>query len=631
MASSGQAFDWRALAAAQPGSVLLETTRSRPGACSYCFTDSIEWLEARTLDEVPQLFTRLAVAQTKGLWAAGYVGYECGYHWEPTVAPDFVPAPGGLPLAAFGLYAQPVVFPSAPLHTDAGPGISRGLDHVALEIAPDAFESKVGAIRRWIEAGDTYQVNLTDRVQTHYSGSAAELFTHMMTAQPVKFGALLNLRGDSASGGCHILSASPELFFELRGREITVRPMKGTSPRGHNAFEDAALALALSRDPKNRAENIMIVDLLRSDLGRIAETGSVRVQKLFEVEQFPSLLQMSSEIVAKLRPEVDMYTLFRSLFPSGSIVGAPKVRTMQLLRTLEGREEGHAEGRERGVYTGAIGYFAPDGNATFSVAIRTAVLAGGKLTMGVGAGITYDSDAQAEYAECRLKAEFLREPPFELIETMRYEAGACALLPLHMARLGASAAHFGFRMCMVDVEAALQTAAAELPCECAFKLRLTLDSTGCATVGKPERIEADTAPLRVMLWHTPVQSTDKFLQHKTTRRALYNAAICKAREQGYADALFVNEHGMVTEGAIHNIVVRHGARLRTPPLGAGVLPGVYRAHLLQTMPGLVEENLMPAQLRSADEIWLTNAVRGMRRVSLAEGAPTHPLHTPVRS
>lgn len=629
MESSERAFDRRAPAAAQPGSVLLETTRSRPKACSYCFTDPVEWIEARTLDEVPQLFARLAAARVEGLWAAGYVGYECGYHWEPTAAPGFAPAPGGLPLAAFGLYRQPEVFPSSLSQAPAALGIGRGLDRVALDITPDAFASKVDAIRRWIEAGDTYQVNLTDRVEADYSGSAAELFTHMMTAQPVEFGALLSLPGSGGlggPGGCRILSASPELFFELRDHEITVRPMKGTSPRGRNAIEDAALALALSRDPKNRAENIMIVDLLRSDLGRIAQTGSVRVQKLFEVEQFPSLLQMSSEITARLRPEIDMYTLFRSLFPSGSIVGAPKVRTMQLLQALEGRE--------RGVYTGAIGYFAPNGDATFSVAIRTAVLREGKLTMGVGAGITYDSDAQAEYGECLLKAAFLREPSFELIETMRCEGGMCALLPLHMARLGGSAAHFGFRICVADVEAAVQAVAAGLPCECASKLRLTLDSMGNITLGKLERIEPDTTPLRVMLWPEPVQSTDEFLQHKTTRRALYNTAIQKAREQGYADALFINEHGMVTEGAIHNIVVRHGMRRLTPPLAAGVLPGVYRAHLLQTMPGLVEENLTPGQLRGADEIWLTNAVRGMRRVSLTDaerGAPPHSLHTPVRS
>ncbi len=274
------------------------------------------------------------------------------------------------------------------------------------------------------------------------------------------------------------------------------------------------------------------------------------------------------------------------------------------------------------MYTGAIGYFAPNGDATFSVAIRTAVLQGGRLTMGVGAGITYDSDAQAEYAECLLKAEFLREPPFNLIETMRCQGGVCALLPLHIARLAASAAHFSFPVCTASVEAAVQAAAAGLPCACAFKLRLTLDCTGCVTLEKPERIEPDTTPQRVMLWPEPARSTDEFLQHKTTRRALYNTAIHAAREQGYADALFVNEHGLVTEGAIHNIVIRQGGRCLTPPLAAGVLPGVYRAHLLQTMPDLVEENLTPGQLRGADEIWLTNAVRGMRRVSLAEnGAP----------
>ncbi len=454
------------------------------------------------------------------------------------------------------------------------------------------------SVRHWIERGDTYQVNLTDRFHARTEGSPEALFARMTAAQPVAYGALLRV-------GLHtILSASPELFFRLRGRAITVCPMKGTAARGRDAAEDAARITALHTDEKNRAENIMIVDLLRSDLGRIAETGSVRVKELFAVERLPSLLQMTSTVTAKLRPEVDLYAIFASLFPSGSIVGAPKVRTMQIVRELEGRD--------RGPYTGAIGFAAPSGEAVFSVAIRTAVLDGDRLSMGVGAGITYDSDPAAEYAECLLKAEFLREPPFALIETMRWENGSCPLLDRHLDRLGASAAYFDFRWEEQRVRHEIEARGSQLSRTGAWKLRCTLDRAGELAWSPPERIESQLMPLKVQVWPEPVRSGGRFLRHKTTRRALYDRAFHQASAQGYADAVFLNERGMITEGAIHSIFARHGSRWRTPPLDAGVLPGVYRAHLLAAMPGIEEASFSLDALLAADEVWLTNAVRGIR-------------------
>lgn len=601
-------MEYRRLAASQPGSILLETTRELPGkrARSFFFSEPVEWLQVRRLGDLPHLFARLQAAKTAGLWAAGYLSYECGYHWEPTAAPGFEPATGGLPLAAFGLYRQPVPFAGGARYT----GLGRGVDDFSFAIAPEAFTEKVAAIQKWIETGDTYQVNLTNRIRAdfradfragfcaRFRGSPDELFTHIMETQPVEFGALLRV------GEQCIVSASPELFFELKGRNITVRPMKGTAPRGRDAAEDAARAAALAADEKNRAENIMIVDLLRSDLGRVAEMGSVQVRKLFTVEQFPSLLQMSSEITAELRPDIDMYALFGSLFPSGSIVGAPKVRTMQLLRELESRE--------RGVYTGAIGFMAPSGEAVFSVAIRTAVLEGERLEMGVGAGITYDSHAAAEYAECLLKAEFLRERPFGLIETMRWKGGCCPLLGRHMDRLGASAAYFGFRFEPERILQALAAHTAGLAGESAWKVRMVLDRAGVPVFSPVEQLGEDAEPLRVLLWPEPVDSEDRFLRHKTTRRALYDKALGEARKAGCVDALFRNKRGMLTEGTIHNVFVRHGSRWRTPPLDAGVLPGVYRAHVLATMPQVEEREITMRELLNAEEIRLTNAVRGIR-------------------
>ncbi len=591
--------DYRRLTSREPRSILLESTRQPSGGRSFFFSQPLAWLTAETLDELPALFARLEAAKAAGLWTAGYFSYECGYHWEPSAALDFVPAPGSLPLAAFGVYRRPAI--SASLAPSAA--LARGLRAARLMINPADFAHKVDRIHRWIEAGDTYQVNLTDRVTASFDGHASELFTHMMEAQPVDFGAMLNL------GDVQILSASPELFFHLQGRRITVRPMKGTSRRGRSEEEDAALVQALGTDAKNRAENLMIVDLLRNDLGRVATMGSVEVDGLFLVERFPSLLQMSSQVSATLEAGTSMYSLFRALFPSGSIVGAPKIRTMQIIRELEAQA--------RGVYTGAIGFFAPDGEAVFSVAIRTAVLRGGQVTMGAGAGITYDSRAPEEYAECTLKARFLEDrSSLGLIESMRWEKGSCTLLALHVARILASARHFGFPLAAQDVLAAIHAEASRLSVAETWKLRLVANSNGqCVVTSSPIDDEQD-AVLRVMLWPEPVCSGDEYLQHKTTRRLVYDRAVRQARKQGCVDAIFCNEHGVVTEGAIHNIFVRHGDTWRTPPLAAGVLPGVCRAHLLQHMPAIQQSEFAASDLFTADEIWVTNAVRGVRRVVL---------------
>ncbi len=596
--SMSRTTEYRKLAATEDHAILLEASSLIAGSHghSFLFRNPVEWLEARDLGELPMFFQKLEAARAQGLWSAGYFSYECGYHWEPRTGFDFIPSPEDLPLAAFGCYLAPTIFAAAP-----GPsGPTQGVENPSLVISCEDFQQKIRIVHGYIESGDTYQVNLTDQVQARYPGSAWELFAHMMETQPVEFGALLRL------GDRFILSASPELFFRVQGRHILVRPIKGTAPRGRDAKEDATRMEALANDEKNRAENLMIVDLMRSDLGRVAETGSVRAGKLFAVERLPSLLQMSTEITATLRRDVTLYKLFASLFPSGSIVGAPKVRTMQLIRELEGRP--------RGVYTGSIGYFAPNGESAFSVAIRTAVLQGERLHMGVGAGITYDSVASEEYQECKLKAEFLKDNSFSLIESMRCEGGKCLLLPLHLERLQGSAEYFGFRFPRTELLEAIESAVRESSDRGASKLRLELSRDGSWTLSELEVLEEEPEISRAMLWPEPVQSNDRFLRHKTTRRALYNYAAQVSHQRGYVDAIFQNERGIVTEGAISNIVVKHGDCWLTPPVDAGVLPGVYRTSLLKRMPEIQVVEFSVEQLLGADEVWLTNAVRGMRRV-----------------
>lgn len=592
----------RRLVADTPGAILFEssTVSSAQHNRSLLFQDPIRWLEVHDLNQLPATFAAIDEALAQGQWVAGYLAYECGYHWEPTAFPNYKPASTALPLAAFGIYAEPTLCTLSPQQSPHEAGL---IDLIA-SLTPEQYTHQFDLAQQYISAGDTYQLNVTGEVAAPYPGDPADLFAHMMAAQPVDLGAMLHI------GSCHILSASPELFFHQRGREIVVRPMKGTAPRGSTPSEDDLLAVSLAADEKNRAENVMIVDLLRNDLGRIAEFGSVHPDKLFTVERLPSLLQMTSEISATLRPGITPYRLFAALFHSGSIIGAPKVHSMQLIRSLEQRD--------RGVYTGAIGFWSPRNEALFSVAIRTAVLDSGHLTMGVGSGLVADSVATSEYKECLLKADFLRDPTFGLIETMRWQHGRCELLEFHLDRLQSSAEHFHFCFDREVIRRAIERQSSNLDPLMPYKLRLVLDRHGVCSFNPAEPIapEDPATPLRVQLWSTRIDSTDSMLQHKTTRRSLYDRAYAEARRQGRADVIFTNEHGYITEGAIHNIFVRHNDQWSTPPITAGVLPGVYRRHLLLTHPEIVEANLTPESIQTADELWLTNAVRGIRKATV---------------
>ena len=565
---------------------------------SLFFENPVRWLQADELDQIPSLFTAIERARSEGFWAAGYLGFECGYHWEPKVAPGFSPN-SRLPLGAFGIYRAP----AKPL-LDGAEQMTCGLTDITLSLSFAQFKDRFERVQEWIRAGDTYQVNLTCQIETAYSQGAQELFAHMMQRQPVEFGAMLNINDRI------ILSASPELFIHKCGHEVTLRPMKGTSRRGRDFTEDESLAAALSRDEKNRAENAMIVDLLRSDVGRVAKIGSVHASDLFKVERHPSLLQMTSSVQGELREDVSLHDLFRAIFPSGSIVGAPKVRTMQIIRELEERD--------RGVYTGAIGYIEPEGNAMFSVAIRTAVLEDGRLSMGVGAGITSDSNAASEYNECLLKAEFLSDRSFDLIESMRWKEARCELLDLHMKRIVGSARFFGYPFDENATRSLLANHVNQLPAALAWKVRLLLSPNGACALSAAAILNESPASLFVRLWHQPMRSSDPWLQHKTTRRYLYDRALACAQKVSCVDALFVNEDGMVTEGSIHSILVRHGDVWRTPPLSAGILPGVYRRHLLRTRPEVLERDVRVEELQTADEIQVMNSIRGLRNVTLQQ-------------
>jgi para-aminobenzoate synthetase/4-amino-4-deoxychorismate lyase len=612
----------RSLAANSRDAVLLETARfDDKNYQSYLFREAVETLVAEELHQLPEVFARIDAALAAGRYVAGYVGYECGAHFA--LDGRIVPRSGddGLPLAWFGVYETPVVFDHLTGEfVEAAPEVSAeesfaldgpvaDAEELRLEIAEADYLAAIERIESYIEAGDTYQVNFTDAVELRLQCDGAQVFGALLESQPVSYGALMSIEGTQ------VLSLSPELFFSVEAgdgaRRIMTRPMKGTMRRGMDVVEDALQAALLASDEKNRSEHVMIVDLLRNDLGRVCEMGSVAVEDLFTVERYRTLLQMTSTVIGRLRGDADWYEVFRALFPSGSITGAPKVRTMQIIEELERGP--------RGVYTGAIGYFAPDGAAQFNVAIRTLVVeADGAAHMGVGGGIVADSVAEAEYRECQLKASFLTAPTarFQLIETMLAENGAVKLLPLHLDRLAASAEYFEFACDLAAVE---ETVAAYLRENAVgrLRLRLLLNRDGAATLSHTLLPEG-AGEAAVCVSSRKVDSRDVFLRHKTTRRALYDEEFALARVAGFDEVIFVNERGEMTEGAISTVFVRRGGRLLTPPLESGVLPGVLRRELIER--GDAREQVLTLEdLREAEAVYVGNSVRGLRRVARLAG------------
>ncbi|MGH6793431.1 MAG: chorismate-binding protein, partial [Methyloceanibacter sp.] len=406
------------------------------------------------------------------------------------------------------------------------------------------------------------------------------------------------------------LSLSPELFFRREGQHISARPMKGTAPRGRTPREDARLKTWLAMDEKQRAENLMIVDLLRNDLGRVARIGSVEVTDLFTVETYRSVHQMTSGIRAELRSDMGLKDMLRSLFPCGSVTGAPKVRAMEIIRALEGSP--------RGVYTGAIGHIAPSGDAQFNVAIRTVVLDGQQGEMGIGGGIVADSKEESEYEECLLKAHFLTkvDAPFELIETLRYEKGTgFHLLERHLARLQSSAHHFGYPFSRGAVIAALEAEAARIAAQVAL-VRLLLGEDGTITVTSTEI----TLPTKDTVWRfvisdQRVDEKNPLFYHKTTRRQFYDREMERQKElTGCDEVVFLNSRGELTEGTRTTLFVEQDGRLFTPALACGLLPGTLREELLDLPRAAASETVLtPSDLLAADRIYLGNSVRGLVR------------------
>lgn len=602
---------------------LLDDARSpaaEPGS-SRLYTGLLRMLVVGDELAPEGFFAELEAALAQGRHAVGLFDYELGRPMQqlPRHRPSQTP-PAALATVLLFEHCQRMCAAEVEAWLalqagDAGHAIS-GLRTVQDE---PAFAAAVAAIHRYIESGDTYQVNLTFPLRFDVHGDPIALYAALRARQPVPYGALLRL-----PDGAMVLSLSPELFVAHAGGRLTCRPMKGTAPASGDPEHDRRRAEALRSSVKERSENLMIVDLLRNDLGRIARTGSVRVPELFSVERFGGVLQMSSTIEAEARPGLGLRQVFEAIYPCGSITGAPKRRTMQVIDELERWP--------RRLYTGGIGWFDPPrtpgalGDFTVSVPIRTLLLEAPDGNwrrsgeMGVGAGIVYDSDAHTEYQECLLKARFLTglAPGFDLFETLHARREGIRHLGRHLDRLARSAAHFGFAFDETVIRARLQSACAVLPAGQAARLRLSLTVSGeVGLVSAP--LSALATPVRVLLSEAVMPSGDRMLAHKTSLRQVYDEGWRQAEAVGAFDTLFFNERGELTEGGRSNVFVRLDGRWHTPPLSCGLLPGVMRAVLLDDPAwNATERVLTRADLRKAEAVCVCNALRGALMATVHE-------------
>ena len=509
----------------------------------------------------------------------------------------------------------------------APPGVA-GVAALQDDVSDAAFDDAIARIQDWLAQCECYQINYTYRLNFDAFGSPVALYRRLRARQPVPYGALVMLPGAGCVAGRAILSLSPELFLRHSRGRVEARPMKGTAPACGDAAVDAERSAALAADEKNRAENLMIVDLLRNDLGRVATPGSVKVPKLFEVTRFASVLQMTSTVTATLPPSASLADVMRALYPCGSITGAPKYRAMQLI--------GELETSPRGLYTGAIGWLdaredAPEalGDFCLSVAIRTleldAPMASGlrRGRLGIGAGIVLDSRAREEREECRLKARFLSalDPGFEIFETMRATPlSGIDHLSRHLARLAASAKYFGFRFDEASLRAQLDAVVATLDASEIHRVRLALSHDGAATIthGVLEPLAQPSVTVWLANMSEATRADDLFLRHKTTVRERYDTAWKAAQARGAFDMLFFNERGELTEGGRSSVFVKRDGLWVTPPLSCGLLPGIMRGVMLDDPSwAAVEDVLTREDVENAQAIVVCNALRGALPAKLA--------------
>ncbi len=593
------------------------------------FTDPLTWLVCTVDDPVDTFLQECEKWRTKGKYLAGWLAYEFGYLLEPTLhhfcRSHLRSSAANTPMAMMGVFDQPIIFdhstnlflnnkPWPATATEAKDGYA--INNMLTNIGREEYLSAINRVKEYIAAGHTYQVNYTMKLKFDFSGSLADLYHTLRRNQSVSYGAWI--RHDNQD----IMSLSPELFYRTDNENITVRPMKGTMVRGRTTEEDSGNRSLLQNDPKNRSENIMIVDLLRNDLGRLLydiNGGRIKPRSLFDIETYETLLQMTSTVEGRLMSgkQPGLQEVIEAIFPCGSITGAPKIRTMEIIHELEKED--------RGVYCGAIGYSGPN-ETVFNVPIRTLVLQDGRGEMGIGSGIIHDSVPEEEWAESLLKGNFLTRPTpeFQLIETMLWQPDSGYWLPEeHLQRLTDSASYFLFSFEVNEITQALKQIAT--PFTTPQRVRLLLHRDGRVDITATELPDSKvSAPLQptvtrplpmVSFSRQQTNPESRYLFHKTTMRKTYDDARKLAAEQQLFEILFTNTKGEVTEGSISNIFIEKDGIIFTPPVQCGLLGGTFRRFLLDK--GIARERVLSRQdVDSAKKMYIGNSVFGLMQVTL---------------
>lgn len=604
------------MAETSPFMLFENTLPDQRTEAAWLFTQPIREIVATRHDQLDAALADIDREREKGHYLAGFLSYEAAYAFSPKLAGFHNPATAERPLLQFYVFDQ--VSRPTPDEVDQSfqqfPESNPFIKHWTPTETEDEYITKLNRLRQYIEQGDVYQVNHTFRASFDLEGDINGLYQALRKAQPVAFSAVLHLPHGS------VLSLSPELFLSKRGTILSTKPMKGTAARGRDEQEDQRILAAMQKDKKLHSENLMIVDLMRNDIGRLAKTGSVQVSKLFEIQTYNTLHQMISTIQGEIARDTPFSQIIKQLFPCGSITGAPKIRSMEIINELENTP--------RHIYTGAIGFITPENDFTFNVPIRTLHFPKNSTqgTLGIGGGIIHESDAADEWQEALLKARFLTRlnRNFKLIETFRYDAERKEIprFGAHLERLQHGAECFGFSVDVESWQQTIQTYINQQNTKADLKIRLLLDSTGGITLSSerlPEDNAAHTALPKITLSQHRIAGDNLFRQHKTTHRELYNRAYQQAEQQGFYDVLFLNEAGFIAEASRHNLLVELGGQRYTPPVSDGALPGIMRQQLLNDQASPVQEKQLTLEdLNKAEHVYLCNSVRGVVEVRLVD-------------
>lgn len=578
-------------------SAFFYTPNIYKGGKSYFFKKPWKVLTAKSKEEVEKLLDKTdQLSQDPDLIGFATIPYEIGYYFQPKEIKDSNLDNAELCFYFYERENVEIIEQNELEFDDVEKYIKSNtkIRNIELEISKEEYLGKISKVKNYISKGETYQINFTTKANFKFDGDLTSFFLNGIFNQSASYSVLINKENE------YVLSFSPELFFSTDYKTILSKPMKGTLKRKGNPLEDKELATSLLHDEKNLAENVMIVDLMRNDIGRIAVTDSVKVEKLYEIEKYETLYQLTSTVVGKLKDN-KLSEIFKNLFPSGSITGAPKIRSMQIIAELEKSP--------RKLYTGSIGLIS-NKNAVFNIPIRTVNI--NKLTkeseLGLGSGIVWDSDAESEYEEVLLKGRFISNPQkyFELLETMLFQDGKIFLLDYHLRRLKNAAEYFLFQYDERKIAERLQSIISRFDSKQKYKIRLLLNKWGEFKI-VPSKIEATKNTVKIILSKADRNIEEKFFYHKTTNRP-WDEELSNAKQKGFDEVIFINENDELLEGAISNLIIETDGKLYTPPLSLGILNGCYRQFLLDNQK-CEEKFLRIDDLKNAEKIILCNSVR----------------------